>query len=721
MFDADSGALLARAEVDKDWIEVSANRLVVLSRHEFESPSFGPALPAADPDYRIAWVEAGEVLDFEEGTRLELAALRETSIRIDAVSIGRAGTRPLVTGDGELVIRLDPDIGGHNRIVRARLGDMVKYAPLLLDEKGIGHIKFSSFDFSGDIPPCKAIFEVLAPGAAGDLEARAELSVSTCMWPGLLHDQVPLLELPCPENFVPSHSAGLRRVDGRLEIDLTENVEAPVLGLSMDGHVHEFVLKTGIEVLQHYRHSRGNKILVPRGARVTIGHEERHDSLIVQSSDRDADLLVLGREFRRPFFARQRFEVTPELLEEPSGDDRIALRRKDGRVEILAHVDRRHDPVEFCLDENDESLFLAFLPQQRCDALRVQWEPAVGETRRGDYSLGRHLVDFSPLGGISVGSDVDTGRLWVKVEKSLFPETARLSLWTRQDDQQEFHPLVDGDGIAIAVGLGEPFLQPDTKTLEGLARLAAEPAPARLEEQYSSTIGHAYRDAMRRVGECRLVGSVRSALLATRPGGTPRHDLVGVAPWIFEASVHAFQGLPEECGLAPLARLRDIGPVSRAPDPHGDNPLAQWLTCLGCDDDLPGGLSGESLAHAFAAIRFRIKESDLGLLLGDTHLGMACSCICACWSADVEELRVFDAGGSGGDRIARIAVATERFARACALGRASTFLDDLAFRTGLSPREIGESMTLMLRAGIEFFVYFRALWSHAAQDGKKNP
>jgi hypothetical protein len=29
--------------------------------------------------------------------------------------------------------------------------------------------------------------------------------------------------------------------------------------------------------------------------------------------------------------------------------------------------------------------------------------------------------------------------------------------------------------------------------------------------------------------------------------------------------------------------------------------------------------------------------------------------------------------------------------------------------------EVGRTITLMLRAGIEFFVYFRALWGHAFQ------
>ena len=64
---------------------------------------------------------------------------------------------------------------------------------------------------------------------------------------------------------------------------------------------------------------------------------------------------------------------------------------------------------------------------------------------------------------------------------------------------------------------------------------------------------------------------------------------------------------------------------------------------------------------------------------------------------------------------ARIAAQVERYAKACAEGRADAFVHDIAFRTGLPRAEVGRTITLMLRAGIEFFVYFRALWGHAFQ------
>ncbi|MFT6533945.1 MAG: hypothetical protein ACJASC_003511 [Limimaricola cinnabarinus] len=719
IFDADSGALLSRTDITAGVIEVAASRLVILSRQDFETPSFGPSMPASDPSCRVAWITTGEALTFSGGEEISIITPKETAIWLDARAIGHAGSRALITGDGALVVKLDPEIGGRNRIVRARLGDTTKFTNLTIASDGTANIPLESFGFSANAAPCKAVFEILAPGAAGDFEARAELSVSSWLWPGLRLPSGALLDLPRPSNFDPARSAGLRASGDRLEVDLAADIDAPILGLSFGDETHEFVLRTGAEVLHHHRLARQDKVVVPRGARIFLGHEARHDALILQSADRDADLLVLGRVLRRPFFARSRFEITPEMLEAPEqADDRIALRRSDGRMEVFARIERRDDPAELKLEEDDAALVLTFLPQQRCDALRVQIDALQDPAQQGDYTFGRHLADLGSLPGIEADQDIDSGRLTIRVDKKSFPHPARMSLWTRHADRPGFQPLKDGRGTPISAGLGLPLADPDGRSLGALAKLAAEPVSAHLEDQHARSLNHAYFEAMARLGERRLVGAIKPALAATCPGATPRHDLAGIAPWIFEASPHAFQGLPDGCGLSALSRTSDLGAAKTLPDPDGDVPLASWLERLGGEDDLPDALCGPTLASAFGALRFRLKESDLKLLLSEDRHGMACACICSSWTGDIEALRAFDAGGGGDNRPARIAAAIERFARACALGRASTHIDDLVFRTGLPRAELGECLTLMLRAGIEVFVYFRALWMRAVQVRK---
>ena len=97
VFDADNGALLARADAEVELMEVAAERLVVLSAEDFLSPSFGSALPAADPEYRVAWISSAEKLDFARRKRLSIMATRETALWIDGTSIGRSSSHSLLT------------------------------------------------------------------------------------------------------------------------------------------------------------------------------------------------------------------------------------------------------------------------------------------------------------------------------------------------------------------------------------------------------------------------------------------------------------------------------------------------------------------------------------------------------------------------------------------------------------------------------------------------
>ena len=718
VFDGDTGTLLARVGTETDLIEVAAERLVTLSPEDFSSPSFGPALLAADGDYFVAWISAGETLDFSCRNHLSVVAPRETALWIDGTPIGRSGSRALLAGEGALVVKLDPDVGSSDRIVRARVGSEVKFTMMDADSEGMARIPFSRFDFGSDLDPCRAIFEVLAQGAAGDLQARADLSATAWIWPSLAVSEEELTELPMPGNFDPARSAGLRTEGDRLYVDLRADVEAPILGLRIDGDVREFTLSTGAERLWHHRVAKGDHVVVPRGSTLNLGHEGRHDALLLCSSDREADLLVFGEVLRRPFCVRSRFEITAEMLESSiREDDRIALRRKDGRIDILARLTRVNDPSEISVEEDEEAVSLQIMPQARFDALRARIEAVDGTFQEGEVALARFPVDSAPPPGISASADLDTGRLTIIVCKAGRSIPARVSFWIRSEINSIFAPLKDGSGARIMVGLGVSVSCPDQLTLAELARFLAEPVPSILEDQVAGTLGAAYAQAFASVGTSRMVGSVRAALAVTRADGAPpRHDLAGVAPWIFEAPAHAFRDLPEASGLEPLNRLGNIASAPGLPDPEDDTPLSTWLERISADADLPAGLDAPALQHGFRALRFRLKESDLRSLNGDERLGAFVRLICASWSDATEALRSFDRGGGGDDRPAHIATAIEHFARAAALGRAEEHIEHLAFRTGLSRAEVGWTLTMMLRGGVELFVHFRALWSHAREQ-----
>lgn len=144
------------------------------------------------------------------------------------------------------------------------------------------------------------------------------------------------------------------------------------------------------------------------------------------------------------------------------------------------------------------------------------------------------------------------------------------------------------------------------------------------------------------------------------------------------------------------------------PDPRGDVPLKAWLARLEVGRDLVPGLAAEDLASGFRALRYRLRETELRLLVAGSEAA-AMSLLAEVHVEGLDALRAFDHAGGGDARAARIAALLERFARAAALGETEAFLGRLDLRTGLPRDECGRLLTLSLRAGPEIFAYFRIL------------
>lgn len=717
VFDADSGTCLARVDPDQVSLDVPAENLLILSRSDFTSPSFGAAIPTKDPAIKAAWIASEETLEFEGRGALHLRKPQENAIWPDGAVLGRDGGRALYASDGALVVRINPEVGGASRIVRARYCDMVRYMSLSVAEDGSARVDLSSLGLSQPNDPSEVIFDILAPGAAGNLEARAELSTRCWIWPGVATPEADIAGVRLPGNFNAARSAGLRIEGDTLSIDPRSDVEVPILGLKEADRVHEFALAARSEKLWHCRILAGDRVYVPRGKILSLGPDNRHDTLTLRSQDRDASLLILGVEKRRPFFKRNVIEIPASELEPgPGGDDRIALRRRDGRVDILARLHRVHGFADLTLDEDDHAIRLSLAPRRPMNGLRARIETVSGQVVEGDYSFNHDPGELLPLTGVLSRINPVTGRVDVEVDRSIRSGSGRI-LFDLREPGGALVPLTDGDGARVAIGLSGLADSRDLKTLTALARFLAQPEPEALSGQLSAALMPAYQATFDAVGVSRMAGSIKSVLNVVRADGAPpRHDLVGVAPWIFEAPATAFAGLHDDSGLAPLARMSAMPAPEALPSLNGDRPLIDWLTRVGADTDIPAEFGVEVLQHAFRALRYRLRDSDLHDLVSDGPTGNIVKLIIGSHIEGLDEIRSFDTNGGGDPTPARIAAQVERYARACAERRSDAFVSDIVFRTGLSRADVGRCLTMMLRAAIEFFVYFRALWSHALQQ-----
>lgn len=722
-FDADSGAFLGRLPADQQGLEVAAERLVVLSAHPFVSPSFGDAIAAQDPNFHVAWITTDETLSFTGRPDVTITKPREDAIWIDGSVLGRDGGHALYACDGMLRLKVDGDVGGRARIIRTRYADNVRYHSISLNDAGEAGMAFTAAHLDQPSDPCEVVFEVLTPGAAGDLDTRVALSKRCWIWPGISTPDEDLTGISIPSNFDDARSAGLRVLDGQLSVDVHADQETPILGLVGQSRVHEFHLAARGEKLWHYRIAENKKAYVSRGSTLLFGNENRHDTLLLRSPDRHATLLVFGRVIHRPFFQRQTIEIGASQLEDTkSGDDRIALKRADGRIDLLARIRHGSDPSQIELSNNAESIQLRFKTPVAFAALRVRIDSVAkspAETPiEGEYAFERSALDMPPINGIKATRDASSGQICVDLNRADIPAPARVTFFLR-GDAGDLVPLRDIRNATVAIGLAGPLPNPTAQHLLALAEFLAEPEPASLGGHFTQTFSPLYEDALRKVGAPRMLGSVKFLLSVNRKDGQPaRHDLVAAAPWIFEAPSVAFAGLDPQTGLAPLGQMTKIHAPSPIPSLTGDTPLSDWLERVSNGLGIPPGLNADNLQHGFRALRYRLKETDLHELVGDGLMANTVKLICGAHADGIEQLRSFDTNGGGDQLPVRIAIQLERHARSCANKAAATFVDDIVFRTGLPRREVGQALTLMMRAGIEIFAYFRVLWMHAQKDGR---
>lgn len=457
VFDADSGRLIQRVDRETHELEVSAERLVVLAPYSFESRDFGSSFPAADPSFQVAWVSGRDELSFEGRPKIAFRSPRETALWVTGQVIGQDGSQVLYDISGGIHLQLDPEVGGHDRILRARLASgEIRYASVAVDAAGSCLIPFSSLRLDHSGSPQPILFEILAPGSAGNLEERAELTTCAWIWPGVVLPQEGLLSLPCPDNLEIGNSAGLKILDNRIEADPGHDEASALIGLSAAGKTRAFSLRFKIDRLWHCQISSGSRKLVPRGIVLTLGTENRHDTFRIASSDRDADILVFGKRIVRPFFARREWEIGASEIETfAPEDDRIALVRKSGRIDVLTRLLRLDNPSGLSLLETDKSLTLALRSPYPCDAIEVRVEFASGAETRGQVSLGRQPTSLSPLPGVSASLDPSTSRLEVSLDLVHLPEPGRVLIALRKTGRPSYTPLQDSDLRLICLGIPE--------------------------------------------------------------------------------------------------------------------------------------------------------------------------------------------------------------------------------------------------------------------------
>ena len=714
LFDADTGEKIDDLDITSSKeIETRALHVIALSLEPFEASGFGPAALAADPRFQIAGITRGSEIK-AGAAHFWILPSHEPSISIRTDVLGRAGVHALRSGaaDSQVDIQLNPDLLGP-RILRVTRNGQTLHRGIQPDEAGCACLRFSdlALDKSGDPGPVR--FEILVPGASECADARAELKVSEHIWPGVTRNAHGNIENALvPSLFNPAKSTGFYVNGNQLTMDPSSDANEALLCLSRGecDFVYHIPFR-GIRVWRH-RVSTGEKERVPMNAQLRFGPEDQQDSLTVEAPECVDNLIVRGDLRKKPFLARSQLEIPASALMRDSDDDRIAFIDLNGRAQLLARV--LHVAAARCvLDETDTYTHLRIKSTSDIDAVGIRIAGICGDVVQGAVPLANRPVDAPLPAEVRVAPPQD-GWVEIQLPKS-WCQPALAFVELRETGETHFTTCLGQDGYPVVAGLTGPH--PRRADLFALSAMLSGPAAEEMQDHPQRLLGPVLQELMRSVAKPGLVTPILPAWKVERnDGGVPRGDLLSVAPWTFQAPLYAFASFRGHSLLDSLAHMSAVPMVSDLPNPYSDDPLGAWLDRVASGSDLPPALDAESLDRAFVTLDARLRGQGLRHQLSKGPLGGALRLTTEAYSAHVDQLRSFDRVSGHREDTARIMALLERFARASRTFSAEAFLAATVQRTGLSAEEVGEVLTILIRAAAIGFAHFLTVWAQAVDQ-----
>ena len=715
LFDADTGEKIDDLDItsSKD-IETRARHVIALSREPFEATGFGLAVLAADPRFRIAWFTRGSEIT-AGAAHFWILPSHEPSISIRTDVLGRAGAHALRSGaaDSQVNIQLNPDLVGPRILRVTRNNGQTLHRGIQPSEAGFACLRFSdlALDKSGDPGPVR--FEILVLGASEGADARAELKVSEHIWPGVTRTAHGDIENALvPNLFNPAKSTGFHVNGNHLTMDPTSDANEALLCLSRG--VQDFVYRLPFRGIRVWRHrvSTGEKERVPMNALLRFGPEDQQDSLTVEAPGCTDNLMVRGELHKMPFLARSQIEIPASALMRDSDDDRIAFIDLNGRAQLLVRI--LHVTATRCvLNETDTNTHLRIKLTSDIDAVGVRIEGICGAVVQGAVPLANRPVDAPLPVEVCVAPPQD-GWVEIQLPKS-WCEPALAFVELRETGETHFTTCLGQDGYPVVAGL--TGLRPRRVDLFALSTMLSGPAAEEMQDHPQRLLGPVLQDLMRSVAKPGLVTPVLPAWKVERnDGGVPRGDLLSAAPWTFQAPLCAFASFKGHSLLDSFAHMSTVPVAPDLPNPSSEDPFGDWLDRVASGADLPPALDAESLDRAFVTLDARLRGHGLRHQLSTGPLGGALRLMTEAYSEHVDQLRNYDRVSGHREDTARIMALLERFARASRTSSSEAFFAATIRRTGLPAEEVGEVLTILIRAAAIGFTHFLTVWAQATNQ-----
>lgn len=776
-FDRITGHYLREIPRSSADIELDSTDIVILARAPF-SIAGEPALePEADSFVGFAVLGPRRlVLDLDGlQTGLKARPRRRLSLAGDEIA---SGPRGALHGRSAR-LRIETGLGrSETRAVRVTLGLQSRLIEVPISDDGFGDVGMeevlAGFAEAEAADPVRLRMELMAPSADGTASHGSGITLAAWVWPGFGgSDGIVFHSERQVRNLVQDECLHVGRDDqGSLCLEPGGGYSVARVVFEIEG-VHVPFDLPWPDVSVSRRRAEGSVAPLPLGTRLSVGEDDRFDTISIRCPDQKAQLIIRGRREDRPFYGGLTRSLAVRDLLAPASDERVLLQRGNGSEVLLFELVAALAPQAINLLPASSAIRMQLKFGEPVDAVAAEVEDETGAVVFAEAAL-RHrpVATRRPDWFHAEVSDDDAHGLELTLDTDWLDDGPRLArLLIRPEGRDGWRPLRNSRGDSFAVAIGNPaadgFVQDGElqRRFEALSRWLSDCYAAECWPTLERTLVPRWQELGYRLRELRGGdGAVmRAACLPppdhAAPGWVPilhplqfASDLYAAAPQAFAAlATSADPGVAEMAALATLntARLRELSHLhptvylafrnlQEARDKgsrlEGFDPARFFRNLPLIDGDPSAGwfwrgapLLGPDHWRA-AHLRLVERLDAAGLFLDDTaeegpnsrRQGSLQRLMHAAWILAPEKLRPpAPRRSQESEEPAQVdlwgSALLSGFARASRLNEVAEHIDTVSTRAGMPPAQALTSIAFMLRLAPELFAFHLLLWQIAKE------
>ncbi len=463
VFDSITGHYLREIPQDSGDIELDSTDITILARMPFSIAGEPAFEPESDSYVGVAKLGPRPVLLSLDCIQTSLRARprRRLSLTGDEIASGPRGALHGCSAK----LRLETGLGrSETRAVRVTLDPQSRLVEVPISADGFGEVGLeevlTGFAETQAADPLHLQIELMAPSAEGSSVHGSGIVLSAWIWPGFRGSVDTVFQTEKPvRNLVQNECLHVSLDNqGRLCLDRDGGYNLARAVFEIEGeHVPFYLPWPDVTVTRH--RAEGSPSPLPLGTRLSVGEDDRFDTIKIRCPDPKARLIIRGKREERPFIGGLTRSLAVRDLLNPASDERVLLRRGNSAEVLLFELVAALAPqrINF-LPARTAAVRLQLHFGEPVDAVTAEVEDETGAVVHAEAALRyRPVATRRPEWFHAEVCDNDANGLELTLDADWPDGGPRLvRLLIRPEGRDDWRPLRNARGDSIAIALANP-------------------------------------------------------------------------------------------------------------------------------------------------------------------------------------------------------------------------------------------------------------------------